>query len=60
MFKLKTGIETFEVVDGPFAGRRFERGKEYAEIPPEEKHKFKEIKPAEKAEPRAKKKAHSS
>ena len=42
-YKLKKGIENFEVVDGAFAGRKFVRGKVYGEVPPEEKKKFKEI-----------------
>ena len=42
-YKLKTGIENFDVVDGPFAGRKFVRGKEYGEVPSEEKRKFEEI-----------------
>jgi hypothetical protein len=33
MVKLKKGQETFQVVDGPDAGRTFERGVEY-DIPP--------------------------
>ena len=45
MYKLKKGIESFQVVDGPFAGRKFEKGKEYAEIPPDEAAKFEKIKP---------------
>ena len=36
-YKLKKGIENFEVVDGAFAGRKFVRGKVYGEVPPEEK-----------------------
>ena len=44
-YKLKQGIENFQVVDGAFAGRKFVRGKVYGEVPPEEKKKFDEIKP---------------
>ena len=44
-YKLKQGIENFQVVDGAFAGRKFVRGKAYGEVPPEEKGKFDEIKP---------------
>jgi hypothetical protein len=43
-FKLKKGVESFEVVDGPYAGRKFVRGKVYTDIPPEEKKKFDQIK----------------
>jgi len=44
-YKLRKGIENFQVVDGAFAGRKFVRGKVYGEVPPEEKKKFDEIKP---------------
>ena len=44
MYVLKKNIENFEVVDGAFAGKKFERGKSYTEIPPEEKKKFVEQK----------------
>lgn len=44
MFRLKKGIEEFEMVDGAFAGRKFKRGVLYAEVPPGEKRKFDEIK----------------
>lgn len=40
MFRLKKGIESFQVVDGPFAGRKFLKGKEYAEVPDGERGKF--------------------
>jgi hypothetical protein len=43
MYQLKKGVESFEVVDGPFAGKKFLRGKTYKDIPPEEKHKFEKI-----------------
>jgi hypothetical protein len=42
-YSLKQGVETFDVVDGPFAGRRFLPGREYAEIPEQEKHKFQKV-----------------
>lgn len=44
MYVLKKGIENFEVVDGAFAGKAFVRGRQYAQIPPEEKKKFEEVK----------------
>jgi hypothetical protein len=44
MYKLKPGAESFEVVDGPMAGRKFLRGMSYDKIPPEEKDKFIELK----------------
>ena len=42
-YRLKKGVENFQVVDGPFAGRKFVRGKIYNEVPPEEKGKFEKI-----------------
>jgi|GEM_PF-3151337 hypothetical protein len=44
MYMLKKGQEAFVVVDGPMAGRRFEPGRRYAEIPPQEKGRFEKIK----------------
>ena len=52
-YKLKKGIENFDVVDGAFAGRKFVRGKEYSKIPSEEKKKFDEIKPVVISEKKA-------
>ncbi|TAN40794.1 MAG: hypothetical protein EPN22_16995 [Nitrospirae bacterium] len=46
VYRLRSGIENFQVVDGPFKGRRYEKGKNYdaAEIPPQEKNKFEAVK----------------
>lgn len=46
-YKLKKGIEAFQVVDGPFAGRSYAQGKMYDEIPPREKQKFEIIEPVQ-------------
>lgn len=46
-YTLKKGMENFQVVDGPFAGRKFVRGKVYGEVPPQEENRFEEIKPIE-------------
>jgi len=43
MYQLKKGAEEFRVVDGPFAGRKFERGKVYAEIPAGEAERFERV-----------------
>ena len=43
MFELKKSCADFMVVDGPFAGHKFESGKLYEEIPPQESHKFIEV-----------------
>lgn len=45
MYQLKKGVESFEVVDGPMAGRKFFRGQTYKEIPPGEEKKFEKIQP---------------
>jgi len=50
-YKLKNGIEAFTVVDGEFEGRGFKPGILYGEIPPQEVHKFEEVK--EEAKPEA-------
>ena len=44
-YRLKPGRESFQIVDGPFAGRKFERGREYKreEIPPGERARFEEV-----------------
>ncbi len=39
-YKLKPGQPGIEVVDGPFAGRRYVSDQVYAEIPPGEEHRF--------------------
>ena len=40
MYKLKPNVPDFEVVDGPFAGRKYKAGEIYQEIPVTEKDKF--------------------
>ena len=40
MYKLKKNVADFDVVDGPFAGRKFRAGAAYAEVPPEHISKF--------------------
>ena len=42
MYRLKPGIESFQVVDGPMAGRKFKKGVEYRadQIPSHEMGKF--------------------
>jgi hypothetical protein len=54
MYHLKKNVADFTVVDGPFAGRSYHAGKSYAEIPPQEKHKFEEARrPAPAVKPPA-------
>ena len=43
MWRLKNGEESFQVVDGPFAGRRFGKGCEYEEIPEQERRRFERV-----------------
>lgn len=42
-YKLKPGQETIEIVDGPMAGKKFERGKTYSVVPENEKHRFEAV-----------------
>lgn len=39
-YKLKPGQEQFQVVDGPYEGRRYQPDMVYQDIPPEEAHRF--------------------
>lgn len=43
MWKLKAGEPNIEVVDGPFAGKHFVAGAQYAEVPPEEEGRFEKV-----------------
>jgi hypothetical protein len=43
MYKLKENQESFQVVDGEFAGRSYKRGETYSEVPPNEAYRFDEI-----------------
>jgi hypothetical protein len=55
MFILKPEIESFTVVDGPFAGRDFKKGIIYSDIPPAEAQKFEKAKEEiQKPEPASK------
>lgn len=40
MYKLKPNFPDFEVVDGAFSGKKYEAGKTYHIVPPEEAYKF--------------------
>jgi hypothetical protein len=42
-YRLKRNEPAFEVVDGPLAGRKFEHGKIYLEIPGSEAHRFEDL-----------------
>lgn len=50
MFKLKKGQESFQVVDGPDAGKTFRRGVAYDHIPTGEERRFEPVS-APKASP---------
>jgi len=41
-YRLKATEPPFEVVDGPFAGRKYDRAGTYAEIPPGQEDRFEE------------------
>jgi hypothetical protein len=43
MYRLKKTTPAFEVVDGPFARRKYLHGRFYAEIPPEHKGRFETV-----------------
>lgn len=43
MYRLKKGFSAFSVVDGVCAGQRYVPGKVYAEVPPQEKHRFEDL-----------------
>ena len=49
---LKKGVEAFEVVDGPLAGRKYKPGIQYTEVPPQEEHRFEPVS-STKSPPRA-------
>jgi len=49
MWKLKAGEPNFDIVDGPFAGRQFRAGVNYAEIPPGEQNRFEKVEEVEKS-----------
>jgi len=60
MYQLKKSVESFEVVDGEFAGKKFLRGKIYEKIPQKEKGKFEKIEDSgRKTEDRGQKKKTS-
>lgn len=44
-YRLKKNTEAFQVVDGTFAGRKYEHGKDYADadIPPQEIGRFEKM-----------------
>lgn len=48
-YKLKKNVEAFEVVDGPFARKKYTHGIEYDEVPPEEAGRFEKSKPRQAA-----------
>jgi hypothetical protein len=43
--------ETFQMVDGPYKGKKYQRGKQYSDIPPTEKKRFKFVGEASKPRP---------
>lgn len=47
-FRLKKGEESFEVVDGPHAGKKFKRGVIYPDRPYQLRGHFEEVPAAEK------------
>lgn len=51
MYRLKSNVADFTVVDGKFAGRNYRAGETYDEIPPEEKNKFEKLGSEEAGKP---------
>ena len=49
--RLKPNAPDIEIVDGPFAGKRYVAGVLYEAIPPQEAHRFDEVTPAPAASP---------
>lgn len=45
MYKLKSNVPGFEIVDGPFAGRKFEPGVIYEDVPAPFRDRFEKVKP---------------
>jgi len=43
MYRLKKTSADFEVVDGPFAKRKYLQGQTYTEIPPEHRDRFETV-----------------
>lgn len=50
-YRLKSGCDVIEAVDGPCAGKRYEPGKWYDTIPDGDRHKFETDEPIEPASP---------
>jgi hypothetical protein len=46
-FRLKRNVPDIEVVDGPFARRKFSAGETYTEIPPELRDRFEAVESTE-------------
>lgn len=44
MYELKKNQPEFEQISGPLKGRKFVRGKQYEDIPPEHKDRFEKVK----------------
>ncbi len=52
-FKLKKEVEGFALVDGPDAGKAFEKGQSYDKVPTGYKDRFEAVKkPVEAADPK--------
>ena len=56
-YKLRPGMEAFEVVDGPYAGKKYKAGIVYRDVPPQERHRFEPAGPVARPRPAKAKKA---
>lgn len=60
-YQLKKGVESFEIVDGPDAGKAFERGRSYKDVPEAYAAMFDSTDaPADQTKPAARSKAAKS
>lgn len=50
MYQLKKGQEGFEVVDGPDAGKTYQRGQSYPKAPSGYENRFEKISPGKKTQ----------
>lgn len=50
-YKLKSGQEAFQIVDGPDAGNSFERNVEYPKLPAGYENRFEPVRKAPNPEP---------
>ncbi|MBN1830291.1 MAG: hypothetical protein JW884_14255 [Deltaproteobacteria bacterium] len=45
-YRLKKNQESIQIVDGPYAGRKYRKGELYDDVPPGEAYRFEKVKEA--------------